>query len=176
MKRTARFGTILLVFNVALWAQTPPQMPKPGPEHQRLHYYVGEWKVEGEAKPSLFGPGGKITSIDHNEMLGDFFVVFHSDAQGPRGMAKGVAFMGYDRKKQVYTYDFANSLGEHDQATGTVSGQTWTWTFAGEEEGKSFKGRFMLKEDSPTSYSFTNELSVDGGPWTKLEEGKATKE
>ena len=29
------------------------ESPKPGPEHQRLHYYVGEWKSEGAMKPPL---------------------------------------------------------------------------------------------------------------------------
>ncbi len=70
MKRTATFGSLFLsVFTLALWAQAPPQMPKPGPEHQRLHYFVGDWETITEAKPSPFGPGGKITAKDHNVML-----------------------------------------------------------------------------------------------------------
>src|SRR5947208_2917277 len=95
MKRTATFGSrFLSVFTLALWAQAPPQMPKPGPEHQRLHYFVGDWETITEAKPSPFGPGGKITAKDHNVMLGDFFVVFHSDSTGPMGQQKTVAVMG----------------------------------------------------------------------------------
>ncbi len=105
MKRTATFGSLFLsVFTLALWAQAPPQMPKPGPEHQRLHYFVGDWETITEAKPSPFGPGGKITAKDHNVMLGDFFVVFHSDSTGPMGQQKTVAVMGYDPKEKVYTY------------------------------------------------------------------------
>jgi Protein of unknown function (DUF1579) len=176
MKRTATFGSLFLyVFTLALWAQAPPQMPKPGPEHQRLHYFVGDWETITEAKPSPFGPGGKITAKDHNVMLGDFFVVFHSDSTGPMGQQKTVAVMGYDPKEKVYTYDGFTTSGERNKATGTVSGNAWVWTFSGEEQGKSFKGRFNLTEDSPTSYSFSEEMSSDGGPWTKLEEGKATK-
>jgi len=38
-----------------------------------------------------------------------------------------------------------------------------------------FKGRMTIREVSPTSYTFSNEISIDGGPWTKIEEGKATK-
>src|SRR6184192_2827317 len=72
MKCTATFASLFLsVFTLALWAQAPPQMPKPGPEHQRLHYFVGDWETITEAKPSPFGPGGKITAKDHNVMLGD---------------------------------------------------------------------------------------------------------
>ncbi len=75
MKRTATIGSLFFsVFTLALWAQAPPQMPKPGPEHQRLHYFVGDWETITEAKPSPFGPGGKITAkepqVPSRETLG----------------------------------------------------------------------------------------------------------
>ena len=38
--------------------------PRPGPEHQRLGYFVGNWSTEGEMKPSDMGPGGKMTSTE----------------------------------------------------------------------------------------------------------------
>jgi hypothetical protein len=42
MKRTVIVAPfLLLTFACALFAQTPPQMPEPLPEHQRLHYFVG---------------------------------------------------------------------------------------------------------------------------------------
>ena len=86
--------------------------------------------------------GGKITAKDHNEMLGDFSSAFHSDSTGPMGQQKTVAVMGYDPKEKVYTYDGFTTSGERNKATGTVSGNAWVWTFSGEEQGKSFKGRF----------------------------------
>jgi uncharacterized protein DUF1579 len=175
MNRIAALVTIL-VFAFSLWSQNPPAMPKPGPEHQRLHYYAGDWKVEGEAKPSPFGPGGKFTSTDHDEMLGDFFLLIHSEGNGPMGPQKSVAALGYDPKEKVYTYDGFTTYGEHGKATGTVSGDTWNWTFSGDEGGKSFKGRITIKELSSTAYTFTEEMSIDGGPWTKSVEAKATKQ
>ena len=177
MKRTlALLPLVLVTLASLLWSQNPPPMPKPSPEHQRLHYYVGDWKTEAESKPSPFGPGGKLTANNHNEMLGDFFVVFHGDGTAQMGPVKTLAAIGYDSKEKAYTFDEFTSTGEHAKAMGTVSGDTWTWTFSGNEGGKDFKGRFTLKEVSPTSYTFTNELSIDGGPWAKLEEGKATKQ
>ena len=41
--------------------------------------------------------------------------------------------------------------------------------------GKKVKGRFILKETSPTSYTYAYDMSVDGGAWTSIMEGKATK-
>ena len=63
----------LMVANVAL-AQGPPPMPKAGPEQQRLRYFVGQWKHEGEMKAGPWGPGGKFTSTETASMLGDFFL------------------------------------------------------------------------------------------------------
>jgi len=159
----------------AAWAQGPP-MPKPGPEHEKLHYFVGEWKEEGEMKASPFGPAGKYTSTDHNQMLGDFFLVLHSDGSGPMGAIKEIAVMGYDAKAKKYTYDGYTSMGEHETSTGTISGDTWTW-FSPEQEmgGKKVNGRFILKEVSPISYSYTFDSTTDGGAWTKIMEGKATR-
>jgi hypothetical protein len=39
----------------------PPamHMPKPGPEMARLQAFVGNWNVEENHEPGLFGPGGK---------------------------------------------------------------------------------------------------------------------
>jgi len=177
MKRTFNRIWILLVFGAvwAAWAQQPPEMPKPGPEQQRLRYFVGDWRSEGDMKASPFGPGGKFTGTDHSEMLGDFFVVTRSDGSGPMGKMKALATLAYDPKEKVYTYDEYNSMGQHEVSKGTVSGDTWTWTNDTDMGGKVMKGRFILKELSPTSYTFKFDMSEDGNSWTNVMEGKTTK-
>ena len=175
MKRMVTVAMFAVLVAGIVLAQAPP-MPKPQPEHQKLHYFVGEWKSEGEMKASPFGPAGKFTSTDHNQMLGDFFLVMHSDGSGPMGAFKEVAVMGYDAKAKKYTYAGYDSMGEHDTSSGTISGDTWTWQSPEQEMGgKKVKGRFILKEVSPSSYTYTFDSSTDGGPWTKVMEGKATK-
>ncbi len=170
---------LLLALASILWAQAEPQMPKPGPEHQRLHYFVGDWQTEDEQKPGPMGPGGKFSGTDHNEMLGDFFVVFHHDERGPTGSGKEIGIMGYDPRRKVYTFEHFGDDGDVGRATGTVSGDTWVWLWpaidACQRGGNKFKGRVTIKEVSPTSSTSINEISIDGGPWTKLREGKATK-
>ena len=167
---------ILLLFGVSsLWAQQPPEMPKAGPEQQRLRYFVGDWRTEGEMKASPFGPAGKLMGTDHAVMLGDFFVVTNSDSRGPMGSMKAISTLAYDSKEKIYTYDEYTSLGEHELSKGTVSGDTWTWTSDEEMGGKTMKGRFTLKQVSPTSYTFKFEMSEDGNSWTTVMEGKSTK-
>jgi len=162
MKTTFAAATFIMTFAVGALAQGP-QMPKPGPEHQRLHYYVGEWKSEGAMKPSAYGPG-------------DFFLVLESEGTGPMGPVKEVAVIGYDSNRKTYTFDQFSTRGEHGTATATVSGDMWTWvTPEVDMGGKKVKGRFTIKEVSPTEYTYKYDTSVDGGAWTNALEGKATK-
>lgn len=174
MHRAIRLISIFLFACVA-FAQAPPQMPKPGPEHKRLQYYVGEWKNEGEMKASPWGPAGKFTGTDRNQMLGDFFLAMHSDSQVPMGAMKSVAVMGFDPKQKAYTYDSFDTMGQHGKSTGTVSGANWTWKSEENVGGKMFKGRFTAKELSPTEYTYKYEMSEDGKSWNSVMEGKATK-
>lgn len=165
----------VLVANVAL-AQGPPPAPKPGPEQQRLRYFVGQWKNEGEMKPGPFGPGGKFSSMDEAHMLGDFYLVTHSKGTSPMGAVEELYAIGYDAMQKAYTYDAFNSIGEHEKSTGHVSGKTWTWTSNEEFGGKKMMGKFVLTEVSPTSYKYKLDMSSDNGKtWADMMEGKATK-
>jgi hypothetical protein len=165
---------LVFVASTIALAQGPP-MPKAGPEQQRLKYFAGTWKNEGEMKTSDFGPPGKYTSTDESHMLGDFYLVTHSKGNGPMGAMDEIATLGYDPKLKAYTYSSYNSLGMHDQATGQVSGKTWTWTNEEDMGGKKVKGKFTITEVSPTSYTYTFDASTDGSKWTNVMTGKATK-
>lgn len=177
MQRTLnRIWIMLVIVAMAGWAQQPPAMPKAGPEQQRLRYFVGDWRTEADMKAGPLGPGGRFVSTDHSTMLGDYFVVTQSDGRGPMGAMRVFSTMAYDPKERIYTYDEYTSLGEHEVSTGTFSGDTWTWTNDQDVGGgKTMKGRFTLKQVSPTSYTFKFDMSQDGSSWTNLMEGRATK-
>lgn len=166
----------ICAFTSTLMAQDESKMPKPGPEHKKLAYFVGDWTSEGEMKPSPFAPGGKFTSTDHNEWFpGEFFVMFRGTMQSPMGSMTELAVMGYNAEDQVYTYDGFSSMGEHEVSKGTVQGDTWTWNSESKFQGKLIKARFIIKEISPSSYSFKYDYSTDGNTWVNAVEGKATK-
>src|SRR5574340_1813741 len=94
-QRMQRVTTALLLFvllaAVLAWGQAPPAMPKAGPEHQRMAYFAGTWHDEGTMKASPMGPGGKMTTTQNNQMLGDFFLTMHTDGTGPMGPMKETA-------------------------------------------------------------------------------------
>ncbi len=174
MKSALVLMTIVIVATAA-FAQM--QMPKPGPELKKLDYFVGHWNSEADVKPGPMGPGGKFHADDSMEwMQGGFFVVLHSKFSGagwPSGSS--TAYMGYDSKEKVYTYDEFNSMGEVVHSKGTVDGDTWTWTNDMDEGGHPMKGRFTEKIVSPTSYTYKYEMSSDGNDWKLVMEGKETK-
>ena len=177
MKRAAAaiLLTVCVLASVTL-AQAPQQPPKPGPEHKRMGYFVGHWTGEADVKASPFGPAGKSTFTEHNEWFpGGFFLVMHAVEKGPMGEGKGLAVLGYNAEEKVYTHHAFNSMGMAESAKGTVQGDTWTWTSEAKMGGKPVKSRFIIKELSPTSYSFKWETSADGRAWSTIMEGKSTK-
>src|SRR5262249_13846976 len=114
---------VLFIFGNAVLSQEPGQMSKPGPEVQRLGYFVGKWKGEGELKPGPYGPGGKFTTSDDNEWFpGGFFLVMHSDAKTPMGNGKSMMVVGYNAEEKVYTFHSIDSMGEAETSKGTVQG------------------------------------------------------
>jgi hypothetical protein len=165
------------VFVQGVLCQPPSSIPKPGPQHQRLAYFVGTWAHEGEMKASPFGPGGKFTGTDRNEWFpGNFFVVMHSEMTGPMGLDKSLEIAGYNSEEKQYTFYSIDSMGMGDSAKGTVEGDTWTWNGESKMGGKLIKSRFIIKELSPASYSYKFDMSTDGGStWSNVMEGKATK-
>ena len=143
---------ILLLFVTAISALAQMATP-PGPESKKL-----EW-----------GMGGKFTtSATTDWMPGNFFLQSQTEAKLPPevgGDNKGLLIMGYDTQQNVYTSDRFTSLGRHDTSTGTLSGDTWTWTSTSNYAGTDVQGKMTIKTLSPTSYTLKYEISLDGKSW-----------
>ena len=167
---------VVLAFAVPCLAQ-PAQPPKPGPEVQKLAYYLGTWKTEAEVKVgSPLYPVGKYSGTDTCEWFaGGFHLVCRGEGTGPAGKNTSLGILAYDAEAKVYTYYGISSIGETESGKMTVTGNTWTSTSEGKMADKPAKFRFTEVQVSPTSYTFKFETSVAGGPWTVFEEGKATK-
>jgi hypothetical protein len=168
----------VLGLQISAAAQTPQPPAKPGPEHQRLGYFVGKWTGEGEMKASPMGPGGKITSNDTCDWFeGHFAVVCHSDGKSPMGPSKSIGIMSYNPEEKVYTYYGVDNsaMTMASVPRGTVTGNTWTYNDEGSMGGQKYKSRVTIKELSPTSYTFTMEMQGPDGKWAPMMETKNTK-
>jgi len=171
---------ILVIFfaSLALTAAAMAQMemPKPAPELAKLNMFAGAWTLDGETKPGPMGPGGKMTETEKCEwMQGNFFLVCHSDYKTPMGDGPALSVMGYSNDDKAYTYREFNGFGEFTESKGSVEGDTWTWVNDEKMGGMTMKGKFTMKVLTPTSYSFSFEMSQDGTKWTNVMDGKATK-
>jgi hypothetical protein len=174
----ARCAVLALVGCQAASAMQPPQAPKPGPEHQRLAFYVGTWSTEGEMKPGPMGPGGRMTATDTCEWFeGRFAVICRSEGKGPMGPMKGIGILGYSPEEKVYTYYGVDNSGMimTAAAKGTVQGKTWTYTDESLMGGQKIKSRVTITEVSPTVQTFVMEMQGPDGKWMPLMESKGTR-
>lgn len=171
--------SLVLGGSVQIAAAQAPEAPKPGPEHQRLAYFVGKWNAEGEVKPGPMGPGGKFTSSDKCEWFeGRYSVVCHSEGKMPMGKSKSIGILSYNTEEKVYTYYGIDnsSMTMASVPKGTVRGDTWTYTDEGTMGGKKYKSRVTIKEVSPTEYTFRMDMQGPDGKWAPMMESRNTKQ
>jgi Protein of unknown function (DUF1579) len=146
---------------------------------KKLDYFAGTWTTEGTIAQGPWGAGGKFTVSTTAEWLpGNFFLQSKSDSQMPPeigGENKSLMVLGYDTQQNTYTSDRYTSMGQHESAKGTVSGDTWTWNSSMNYGGMDIQGKMTIKVLSPTSYTMKYELSMDGKNWMPFMDGKVTK-
>ena len=85
--RLLTMGWLLLMkAQIVSGQEATAQQPKPGPEVQKLTYYLGTSKGEGETKGGPFGPAGKLSSTTTCEWFaGGFHLVCRGEEKGPTG-------------------------------------------------------------------------------------------
>src|SRR5438128_2205163 len=154
-------------FTALALAQAPPEPPKPGPEHKKLEYFLGTWKTEGEVKANPYMPAGKSVSTQTYTLgPGGFFVECLSQGQMPTTHA----ITAYDSHAKLYTTFYASSAGLVGGGTGTVDGNTWTWTLEDKWFGKAFKGRTTVTVKSASQFTVKYEYLDPNGSYVTITE------
>jgi len=153
------------------------EMPKPGPEVQKLGYFVGNWTSEGDMKENPFGmPAGHFTGNDKCEWFtGGWQVVCHTTGKGPMGPMNGIGIISYNGEEKMYSYYGIDNMGFAEMSKGNQNGNTWVYTADEKMGGKTFHGRYTMDTSSPDSYTFKYETSEDGQKWMTMMEGKSSK-
>ena len=177
-RNTFALGLMVVLMSAAAFAQMGP--PTPAPELKKLDYFTGDWTIAATIGSGPWGAGGKFTATGTGEWLkGGFFVINHSEFSLPSemgGSGMRLAVMSYDPDKKLYTDEEFASDGRHEVLTGTLNGDTWTWTGEANYGGMMIQRRMTQKVTSPTSYTSKYEVSGDGGAtWMPFWEGKASK-
>ena len=159
-------------FTALSLAQAPPEGPKPGPEHRKLEYFLGTWKVETEIKANEYVPAGKgVGTQTYTLEPGGFYIESLAEGQIPRTFG----IIAYDSYAKAYTTFYASSAGLVGSGTGTVNGNTWTWMVEDKVFGKAAKGRTTITILSASQYTSKYEMLDANGRYVTLTEGTATK-
>jgi len=108
---------------------------------------------------------------------GGFFVVCRFQSSYSTGTTReAAAVFGYNQAEQAYTWYRYYSTGATDSAKGWVHGNTWVWILPESQiSGKATRRQMTSTEESPTSWTYKWERSVEGEPWQTTEQGKCTK-
>ena len=154
------------------WGQAAP-----GPEIQKLGYYVGSWEGHGETRAGPFGPAGKLSSRQTCDWFsGGFQVVCRGEEHGPTGARNFLNLLSYDPKARAYTQYSISSRGETEyDPGGALAGNTMTYILEQNVGGKHARFRYTEVRVSPVLYTYRAEVSLAGGPWTVLATGEIRK-
>lgn len=167
----AKRSVLATVVLLALAGAAPAQIPQPGPENKSLDYFLGTWTMEGELKPSPFGPGGKMSGTETCERLGGFHLVCKSKGTGPMGSMEGLAIMSWEAASKAYTYYAVSSLMPNAEfAKGVRKGKDWVWSSETNVGGQTIQSSFTVMEQGPNAYGMKWETtSPSGGKMTIME-------
>jgi hypothetical protein len=168
---------LLLMPGLAGGQEQQGSTPKPGPEVQKLGYYIGTWKGQGEAKLGPFGPAGKLSShMTCAWFDGRFQVLCRGEESGPTGTRGFLNILSYDDKARSYTQYAISSLGdaEYDRG-GSLAGSTLTYIIDQSGGGKPLKIRYTEVHVSPAAMTYRAEASPAGAPWQLIAEGRIAK-
>jgi hypothetical protein len=155
MKRLLAIVVLQLVITgLAFGQQQTAPPPKPGPEIQRLGSMVGTWKTDdGETVTYEWFDGG-FSMIGHVE---------NSDK------STELRIITYDPDAKTYSqYRITSTRPGGTLSTGgTVSGNTEVWPVVDKTDcEESAECRFIIVQDTPTSFTAKFQVSMNGGPWT----------
>ena len=178
MKTPIGVVVFLLVALCLPFGQTQTnEAPRPGPEVQKLGYYVGSWEGHGETKASALGPAGKLSSKMTCEWFaGGFEIICRGEETGPTGRREFLNILSYDEKTKSYTEYSISSLGESEYDLGvSIVDNRLTYISDVSEEEKTVKIRYTEDHSSPSFLTYKAEAAINGGPWTTVAEGKITK-
>ncbi len=174
MKRAPIVATIALLL-AATAGQA--QEAKPGPEHEKLGFWIGEWQIEAEAKPNpLFPEGPYYGAMTAEWFEGGFHVLVRTDWTGALGPYAELNILGYDPLAEEYFNYAVDGLGSNMVFTGPAEDNVFTYLAEFEAEGTHVAFRWTVTDVSPGVITWTSELSIDGGPWILAGEAKATRQ
>lgn len=156
--------------------QRRPSVPQPQ-QAQKLEYFTGEWHFTWVGRESALGPG---------PMQGTLTYTPSADGKSLNGVAVGKSDEGSVRHTSVMSFDETSKVLSYSESHGSgVSFSTrgdWSSPIAVKFEvatvtaqGHTLKLKRVISIVSAHSFTVTDELSEDGGPFVRLGNGVFSK-
>ncbi len=145
-------------------------------ELKKLGDIVGRWKFDGTWKAGPNAAAGPVDVLFQCEWFAGGKQVFYKYGGTMAGTPyEEVGVYTYDPK--VKTYSYYGIVNDGTSALGVLTIKPGSWLHAAEFQmaGKPAKTRFIMSDMSPAGGTWKQEVSVAGGPWTVMGEGKYTK-
>jgi hypothetical protein len=159
----------------ATGAQVAPpahEFPKPGPEHEWLQQFVGEWEVEMECSMGPDQPPVKSTGTESVRSIGGFWIVAESKHTMGGTPMTSILSLGYDPAKKKYLGSWIDSCtGYFWKYEGTVDTAANKLTLETEgpspvNPGTHTKFREVVEFKGKDHKVFTSSLPGEDGNWT----------
>ena len=177
--RSSLFLVVLLA--ISLHARQQPQpvsapttasstgLPKPSPEIEKLAGFLeGSWNTSEEFAPSaLFGntTAGKGRAIIRRGP-GELSLICDYKSANSGGKFSGLGIYTWDEQKQAFTlYWLDNTMPHGGLWNGKWEGASLIFTRdTATPDGKTIYFKQTYSDFSPSSFTFTQESSIEGGP------------
>jgi hypothetical protein len=135
--------------------------PKPGPEHEMLKKFEGQWNA------TVTGPGGESkATASYKVGLGGFWLQLHFKGDFAGTPFEGRGITGYDPLKKKYVSSWADSMEPHlTLMEGAFDKEGKTFTETGEAtgmDGKATKMKSVYEFKDKDTIVFTM-YRVEGG-------------
>jgi hypothetical protein len=161
---------LTVLFFVGVLTMSSAAAAQQAAELKRLDGMVGRWRVEVELKATPLSQATTATGAEECEWFAARHVVCRSEAKGAAGTYSQMRILSYVPARKEYAVYTVDSLGTALQASGQVSGDTWTFT----TNQPAFNIRLTMKI-APGGYTALAEYSGLDGKYLPLSEVKATR-
>jgi hypothetical protein len=152
-------AVLVALFLVAV-AQDPPQMPKPGKEHEFLKQLEGKWDVTGKILVDPANPM-EIKGTESSKMdLGGFWLRSHFKGEFLGQKIEGRSDTGYSPVKKKYVGTWIDSMMPHlfvMEGTADEAGKVITFTGEGFDPatGKPAKEKWVIEIKDADTHTMT---------------------
>lgn len=166
-------------------ADTPPSgikvptasvAPDASPELKKLGDIVGGWKFDGTFKTDPEAAGGAVDLMfTCGWFVGGRQVVYRFSGTMAGMPFEELGVYTYDPKAKAYAYYGITNDGTAAPGVITIKPESWLHAYDVQVGGKPARAHFTLSNMSAAGGDWRYEISIGGGPWTTMGEGKYTK-